>query len=264
MRLMATRQPQRGDLSQRRLPLDFLPFAEAGFAVRRLRWDYLGFALRVRRSSDNAELNIGFNANGDLDTATLLAFCGAASGFVTTWYDQSLFARHATQTNPASQPRIVNAGVLGVLNGRPGLGFLDRYLDTPLVTLGSVTVVGQTVAGDNWNSVILNTASGNRAMIIEVFSNRVGAFTNQFWYSGYDWNDAEAAIFTATRTSIGKNGAPLLSTGVTVSPEFSALGANGQCSTIVSEVVVFSAALSTSDRQLLERNQGSYYGIAVA
>jgi hypothetical protein len=25
----------------------------------------------------------------DLDTASLLTFCGAGNGFVTTWYDQS-------------------------------------------------------------------------------------------------------------------------------------------------------------------------------
>lgn len=38
-------------------------------------------AVRVRRSSDNAEANIGFTAEGYLDTAALLAFVGAGNGF---------------------------------------------------------------------------------------------------------------------------------------------------------------------------------------
>ena len=37
---------------------------------------YSGSAIRVRRSNDNVELNIGFDAGGNLDTASLLSFVG--------------------------------------------------------------------------------------------------------------------------------------------------------------------------------------------
>lgn len=49
----------------------------AAFGTRRLRTNYLGAALRVRRSSDNAEQDIGFNPVGNLDTAALIAHCPA-------------------------------------------------------------------------------------------------------------------------------------------------------------------------------------------
>jgi hypothetical protein len=77
-----------------------------------LRTAYTGSAIRVRRSSDNTEQNIGFDVNGNLDTVALLAFCGVGNGFVTTWYDQSGNARNATQATAANQPTIVNSGVV--------------------------------------------------------------------------------------------------------------------------------------------------------
>jgi hypothetical protein len=50
--------------------LDDYPTAAAAYSLRKLRNGYSGNAIRVRRSSDNAELNIGFVAN-ELDTAHL-------------------------------------------------------------------------------------------------------------------------------------------------------------------------------------------------
>ena len=54
----------------------------AAYSLRKLRAAYTGSAVRVRRSSDNAEANIGFASNGDLDTAALLAFVGAGNGLL--------------------------------------------------------------------------------------------------------------------------------------------------------------------------------------
>lgn len=68
-------------------------------------------SLRIRRSSDNAELDIGFSA-GNLDASTLLTFVGAGSGYVSTWYDQSGNNQHLINTVMSQQPRLVNAGVL--------------------------------------------------------------------------------------------------------------------------------------------------------
>lgn len=65
-------------------------------------------AIRVRRSSDNAEQDIGFVGDA-LDTASLLAFVGSNSGFVAKMYDQ-VGANHWLQATAANQPRIVNAG----------------------------------------------------------------------------------------------------------------------------------------------------------
>lgn len=67
-------------------------------------------AIRVRRSSDNAEQDIGFTGDA-LDTAALASFVGANSAYVTTFYDQTGNGYPKTQTTAANQPRIVNAGV---------------------------------------------------------------------------------------------------------------------------------------------------------
>ena len=63
--------------------------ALVAYSLRKLRTGYVGNAIRVRRSSDNAEQDIAFDASGNLDTTSLLSFVGSVNGFVTTWYDQS-------------------------------------------------------------------------------------------------------------------------------------------------------------------------------
>lgn len=104
------------------LLLDVYTNAAVAYSLRKLRTAYTGNAIRVRRSSDNTEQNIGFVSNV-LDTASLLTFCGAGSGFVTTWYDQSGNGVNATQTFAVNQPRIVNAGALETLAGKTSIYF---------------------------------------------------------------------------------------------------------------------------------------------
>jgi hypothetical protein len=93
------------------LLLDTYTNAAVAYSLRQLRTAYTRAAIRVRRSSDNAEQDIGF-VGGDLDTASLLTFCGAGNGFVTTWYDQSTNANNATQATAANQSQIVSSGSL--------------------------------------------------------------------------------------------------------------------------------------------------------
>ena len=97
--------------------LDTYPNAAAAYSVRKLRAAYTGNAIRVRRSSDNTEQNIGFTALGNLDESSLTSFCSGTNGFVTTWYDQSGNANNATQTTAANQPQIVSSGSVLTLTG---------------------------------------------------------------------------------------------------------------------------------------------------
>lgn len=78
--------------------------------IARLLGAYSGPLIRVRRSSDNAEQNIGFAVGGALDTAVLATFVGGGSAFVTRVYDQSGAANDLVQATTTKQPRIVNAG----------------------------------------------------------------------------------------------------------------------------------------------------------
>lgn len=104
------------------LLLDLYPSAAAAYSVRKLRTAYTGSAIRVRRSSDNTEQDIGFFGN-ILDTSALTTFCSGTDGFVTTWYDQSGNSRDTTQTTAISQPQIVSAGALLTANGKPAILF---------------------------------------------------------------------------------------------------------------------------------------------
>jgi hypothetical protein len=103
--------------------LDSFSGASAAYSLRNLSSAYTGPLIRVRRSSDNVERDIFGTFRGDLDLAALTSFVGANSGFVTTWYDQSGTGRHATQATAASQPRIVNAGAVDTLGGKPSVVF---------------------------------------------------------------------------------------------------------------------------------------------
>ena len=102
--------------------LNQFPGASLGLSLRLLDRNYTGFCIKVRRSSDNDELDIGF-VNNELDTASLLDFVGSGNGFVSIWYDQSGEGNNLLQTSASRQPMIVKAGVLVTENGKPAIDF---------------------------------------------------------------------------------------------------------------------------------------------
>jgi hypothetical protein len=120
------------------LLLDLYP-ATAAFSVRKLRTAYTGACMRVRRSSDNTEQDIGFSG-GELDTASLLSFVGANNGFVVTWYDQS-GSNNITRPVLSQQPKIVSSGVVDSKGLKPSISFdgSDDVLvySSPIVALNS-------------------------------------------------------------------------------------------------------------------------------
>lgn len=107
------------------LLLDQYPTASAAWSIRKLRTEYTGPALRVRRSNDNATQDIGF-LNNALDTTQLRTFVGSNSAFVDIWYDQSGRGFNLTMPSSSAQPRIVNAGLIessSISNPLPTLAF---------------------------------------------------------------------------------------------------------------------------------------------
>ncbi len=90
------------------------------YSVRKLSSTYSGPAMRVRETNANAEKDIGFDSNGDLDTTTLLAHCAAnGEGRIVTWYDQSGNGINVTQGTADRQPVIVTGNAVVTLNGKP-------------------------------------------------------------------------------------------------------------------------------------------------
>jgi len=104
--------------------LNDYPGAAAAYSLRLLDSTYTGSAIRVRRASDNAEQDIGFD-NNELDTAALATFCSGTNGFVKTWYSQT-GSLDATQTTISAQPKIYDSstGVL-TIGGKPAVSFVN-------------------------------------------------------------------------------------------------------------------------------------------
>lgn len=101
--------------------LDTYTGAVAAYSLRKLKSTYSGYAIRVRRSSDNTSQDIAFKADGTLDTTSILSFVGSGNGFVSIWYDQSGNGSNLTQSTAAEQMRIVYGGNLDMLHGKPAL-----------------------------------------------------------------------------------------------------------------------------------------------
>ena len=131
--------------------------AAAAYSLRKLRSKYNGPAARVRRDSDNVEVDVYFDSNGEvslssrvtnatettsgssqsdatftLNTQTFGEFVGdaayasggARSAFVVCWYDQSHEGNDATQNTAANQPKLYDStDGLVAENGKPAVAF---------------------------------------------------------------------------------------------------------------------------------------------
>ena len=187
------------------VPLYFLNAysgAGAAYSVRKLSSTYTGAAIRVRRSSDNAESDIGFSGV-NLDTTALNSFVGAGSGFVTRWYDQSGNGRNMSQNTAGLQPSIVSGGTIITRNGNVSIYFNSAFnifltsaysfSNGPLSTIGVVNADGTTAtdvfglyhstnfeigrhSNDKWGFGNLNT----QAVIVTTVPGVAGYLTSAF------------------------------------------------------------------------------------
>jgi hypothetical protein len=249
------------------------------------------------RTSDNSQLDIGFIGE-DLDIVTLLAFVGSDNGEIVIWYDQSGNGRHAVST-AGRRPRIVSNGVLQTEGGKPAILFdgVDDYLAAPSPLIDTThslfvlftpkienefgTVFGQWSSGQigrfylianqissgaasagflNLANTTATGGGGGSGFAAEVaISNTPTLITSisstgseqwKLFKNGTEWDSATiTSVYTGVNSAIGS----LNGTG-------SLLPFDGT----VSELISFPSALSTTDRQTLERNQGKYYSITVA
>ncbi|MES2762672.1 MAG: T9SS type A sorting domain-containing protein [Bacteroidota bacterium] len=261
--------------------------AAAAFSLRKLRCAYAGNAITVRRSSDNTTSNIGFTANGDLDTTALKTFVGANSGFVTTWFDQSGNGRNATQATAGSQPRIVNAGAIEYQNGMPSIRFLGltHGLATAAFDVFDASACFNGVAKVNtdltYNAIVSKTGVPNNHNIpapLDFYNNQVivGNGTGAtFFTTSQTFNSSQPlGVWTFQSQLAGNktaflNGSSILNsataaTHVDVNRPLN-IGARNDAVTglngWISEVITFATLPSTTDRAFLEWTQGQYYNI---
>jgi len=116
------------ELKDTQLLLNAVGGALAGYSTRKLRSAYSGAAIRVREDDGDTEADIGFSGGG-LDTAALLAHCGANSGYITKFYDQGLNGWDIVQAAEADQPCVAASGVVNYgLNAKVCLDFANNKL----------------------------------------------------------------------------------------------------------------------------------------
>lgn len=155
------------------LLLDTYSGATAAYSLRKLRSAYTGYAIRVRRSSDNTSQDIGFDGSGNLDTTSLLSFVGSGSGYISIWYDQTTSGNNLSQVTLAKQPSILISGALITQSGKPALFFNSSLLQASRVFSNSNFSIFNTLTGSSgqYNVVWMNQHAGatdlNRTVFIQ-------------------------------------------------------------------------------------------------
>ena len=186
--------------------LDQYSGAAVAYSLRKLSATYSGSAIRVRRSSDNTEQNIGFDAVGNLDTTSLLSFVGTGNGFVTTWYDQSGNVRNASQSSAANQPKIVNSGSVILENGRPTVSFTTSHtLSTATQNLSfydcAISYVSKNISRTAYACGIFGygtNSQGSRVRYLGVVNNTLSFiyFGADFWSNFTGMGDTTSSLYS--------------------------------------------------------------------
>jgi len=279
---------------------DFFEPPTAGYALRKLNPSAIN-CIRVRRSNDNAEQDIGFinsKPNAPLNTGQLMQFVGANDGFVVTWYDQSGLNRDATQTTGANQPQIVNSGILITENGLPTIEFngtshnlqIANFQTAAYVHVNLFSVLRYT--GTSGDSIVFAKflGSGNqRSFRIQIFDNvwdtRITAngTTTIIRYSSSNNPPSGQQIYTnindlsqstnADRIEFYRNGINTTKTAVSTNNITSAFNSNttfeigslnqGQLNLFVGNMqeIIFYDTAKASQRIAIETNQNNYYNV---
>lgn len=130
--------------------LDEFPGAEIAYSVRKLSSTHTGSALRVERSNDNTQQDIGF-VGENLDTSALATFVGANTGRVVTWYDQSGNNKNATAAY-ADAPTIRTGGTTVTIGSKTAVDGTSAVMSfteiTGLTSYAQILVGKRTAAGN--------------------------------------------------------------------------------------------------------------------
>lgn len=250
--------------------LDTVPGATRAYSLRKLRSAYAGSAVRVRRSNDDAEADIGFDVNGDFDTAALSSHVSSNSGYIATWYDQSGNAINIIMATAAFQARIVNAGTIETNNSLPVINFgltFSKYTNT------ADTLVGETLVVVSNRSV--GSFSGYQGITSGAVddSNDIGLFAHTGASAWGASQFGELGVHDIDDTGTGTS-APFSDALYQMSSRYAAdatktwtsIQVGDQASNNrlwtgdIGEVVIYDAALDAGERQSAHDDQSAYWG----
>jgi len=181
--------------------LDEYSGAAAAYSVRRLSSAYTGNAMKVRRSSDDALQDIGFDGSGNLDTTALTAFVNADVGVYTSNFRSSedLGENKGTGSAPESVADVDDAYKF-TLSGGSGSHFSSKtglfdLSNTYTVSLNYYIPSGQTVDSiqirtggsadgvynqevtDAWTSVTIEGWTPTVSNALRIYARAAGSIT---------------------------------------------------------------------------------------
>lgn len=270
------------------LLLDTYTGAKAAYSLRKLKTSYAGSAVRVRRSSDNTEQDIGFiSGSGDLDTAALKTFVGTGGtddGFIVTWYSQT-GSNDVTQSTTTQQPKIMDNGVIYRLGGKPTI-----YSDgTTNIWLTASNFMGSESAGTVYEVTAADAdpATVGAGPVVENKDNTVSShqpFSDGNIYDGFlstvrkttgNPSTSLSSMYLYCAISASNDWRSYINNTLHYSTTTNTYGATtpfqifeGYTTGVinpyagkVSEVVIFSGASSNGDRNGISGNINTYYTI---
>lgn len=168
--------------------LDDLIYHAWGF--RRLMPRYDDPIITLRRSTDDATMDVGALASGKIDTTAVLAWVTAesptASAYLRQGWDQTGAARHYLQTSSALQPVVVSAGVPVTLGACWAAEFDggDDIMTAELMTNFSraasaltLAAVVRKIAGGGTTQYLIShdTATASARAVLALSANSAGA-----------------------------------------------------------------------------------------
>jgi hypothetical protein len=264
------------------LLLDLYPGASAAYSTRKLDQNYTGYALQVRRVSDNATLDIGF-VNNEFDSIAFQTFISGTTGRVSIWYDQSGNGRNLTNGTALEQPKLT------IVNNKYALAF-ESSNGTRLISGVTNAIATNGIYSTFGVGLIFNT-TGNKILFhqdqgsvrIGQWFKVTGASNNSVVFSNNDTTNANDISFNSSPYSMNMlslirktssaelwvNGFTNGSTPASGTPSYSAGNMGGiyvgrrtlgeAYDGLSPELILYPADMTT-DRLAIETNIRNYYG----
>jgi hypothetical protein len=218
------------------------------------------------------------------------------SAFITRWYDQSGNGRDATQPATGNQPKILNSGVMSLQNGKPAIS-LDGTSNWLIQSTMNITqpyslnvIATRTANGGccgGYQRLVNISSTGDAFGYLGVLAGNYATFNGN---GVATWNDIAActpatgialnsqAIMTMVSATGAtglipsangsaltlKNGTSVAGTGFLLGGAYSTNNTSQLWPGNLSEFHIFSSALSTTRRTLIETNQSAFYSITVS
>jgi len=229
-------------------------------------------AIRVRRASDNATLDIGVLKTGALDISSLTTFLTATTGFVNIWYDQCPGADNVVQNTAGNQPPLT----LSALGSFPAvcpnantITMIGVSNVTPATGKVSVSVVANRASGTGSGIWIRQAGASGSGLTPASSANNVigrGAASGTITTTASDaaWHAISAVVNGASPASnVDVDGTTTTGTmnGNTTAGTPRAMTGGTTTTLCAMELLVFdNVAFSGAEQTAINSNQHTYWG----